>query len=374
MGWDLVTSMLVLYTCIMIPFNICFDADFTRTLQYDITEAIIDGIFFIDVIVNFNTAYMDVDLNEYVWVRRKIAKKYMKFWFWIDFLSCIPLEQIVRPFDRRLANRLSFIKIIKLLRLNRLGSLSRNLENVNFKPSTISLIMLFLSIFYVVHIFACIWYWVTTGAIGDVPRVSWVTLGGYSAENQIELYIAAYYFATVTMLSIGYGDIRGTSEIEYATAIVIVLFGSIVFGALISKVTKVLANQNPRKRFVKEMMDEMKNSLEAKAIPWPLVKEAEEAYRYYLVHTTFFKEREVLPELPRPIMNRLIFHVYGHEIKMVKMFHQHTSGFSADLLMYLRPFCAKHGAIVKNFNGEYGMREWEGWQCMREWEGWLCIN
>lgn len=264
MRWDIFTSILVIYTCVIIPFNLAFDSEYAKTKTYKLIDSLIDGVFLTDVLVNFNTCYFDPSTDKNVYSYKKIALNYLAFWFWVDFLGSFPFVAVVEIFNlTKLATYLSFMKILKMFRLNRLGKLSDKLVALNLTPTTISLVMLLMTIFFIIHIFACIWYWITTGAI-EVDR-TWVEVFGFTGAFVMQKYVASYYFVAVTMMTIGYGNkIHGTNEVEYLTAIVIMLVGSIVFGALISKVTKVLAGRDPHKKMVKEKLDELKMYMEEK--------------------------------------------------------------------------------------------------------------
>jgi len=54
----------------------------------------IDIFFFIDIVVNFNSAYID-ESYEVIDDRKKIAHSYLVSWFLIDFLSIVPFELII---------------------------------------------------------------------------------------------------------------------------------------------------------------------------------------------------------------------------------------------------------------------------------------
>ena len=55
----------------------------------------IDFLFFLDITVNFNSAYYN-DLNEIEDDRKMIALSYIKSWFFIDLLAIIPFEHITK--------------------------------------------------------------------------------------------------------------------------------------------------------------------------------------------------------------------------------------------------------------------------------------
>ena len=62
-------------------------------MWYVVFGHFIDSLFFLDIIVNFNSAYL-TSLHEIEDNRKKIALNYMKTWFVIDILAIIPFELI----------------------------------------------------------------------------------------------------------------------------------------------------------------------------------------------------------------------------------------------------------------------------------------
>jgi hyperpolarization activated cyclic nucleotide-gated potassium channel 2 len=49
-------------------------------------------MFLIDIGVNFNTAFYKMGI--YVTARCEIAKNYLKFWFWLDFIASFPYDWV----------------------------------------------------------------------------------------------------------------------------------------------------------------------------------------------------------------------------------------------------------------------------------------
>ena len=88
--WDLGLFLAIVYQSITLPMRISFEIstdDFTFYL-----ETVIDSIFILDVILNFNTGFYYS--NTIISDRYEIAKDYVKFWFWIDLVSSIPYTWI----------------------------------------------------------------------------------------------------------------------------------------------------------------------------------------------------------------------------------------------------------------------------------------
>ena len=89
--WDFYIVFLLLLVSVIVPFRLAFKQDSNKWL---VIYTCIDTFFFIDMIVTFFTALIDpktqiIELN-----KAKIAKDYLKFWFWIDIISSIPYTWI----------------------------------------------------------------------------------------------------------------------------------------------------------------------------------------------------------------------------------------------------------------------------------------
>ena len=94
MFWDLLISVCLLLTCILIPFNLAFSEQLDLVLWYNIFLFSIDGFFVIDIFINFNTAVIQNEVS-IVTNRKTIACMYLKSWFIIDLLSVIPFDLII---------------------------------------------------------------------------------------------------------------------------------------------------------------------------------------------------------------------------------------------------------------------------------------
>ena len=55
---------------------------------------ICDGIFFMDIVKNFNTGYVN-EQKVIIVQRDRVVNNYLRTWFLIDLLSCFPITEIV---------------------------------------------------------------------------------------------------------------------------------------------------------------------------------------------------------------------------------------------------------------------------------------
>jgi hypothetical protein len=144
-------------------------------------ELSIDILFFIDVLINCNSAYLD---NEGVLVtdRKRILYNYAKGWLVLDIVACFPFSFVdssgndqsssssggnsgsYKNFLRlmrlpRLYRLFRITRIIKLLKLNKNSPTFAKVQDFfRLKQSAIRLMTVFVSVAVIAHISACLWY------------------------------------------------------------------------------------------------------------------------------------------------------------------------------------------------------------------------
>ena len=94
MKWDIVMLFLILYNVIMIPVRICFEVEAPPGSLEFWFETFFDMLFLVDIVLNFNSAYID-DEGILETNRSRIAINYMKGWFLIDCPSSLPTEPVM---------------------------------------------------------------------------------------------------------------------------------------------------------------------------------------------------------------------------------------------------------------------------------------
>jgi hypothetical protein len=297
MLWDCFVGVLILYSVIIIPYRIGFQVE--PSFGEFVFDSCVDCLFLIDIIVSFNTSYVDAATEITVTDRDLIAKNYLKMWFWIDLFSTVPVDTLVSQGMGQSANGLASLRLIKILRLTRMLKLMRVLklskfgkllESYNINPALLGVQKLVLQICFVAHLVSCFWHFLTTSDIRAHTNDDWVSDGpdpngdtwvlkfGFQTASIGTRYVAAFYWTISTMLSIGYGDISGTNKSERVYCVATQLIGGVLFGAVIAQVTRLIESRNPQARAFKEKMDELKAYLNEKLLPTKLKIAAKVGY------------------------------------------------------------------------------------------------
>ena len=129
----------------------------------------IDIMFFLDIVANFRTGWINLD-GEIVWDWRVIRNKYLAGWFLVDFLSTVPFDKIIVPVLEGSADNNSNIarsgKLLRILRIVRLLKLTRLLKmaklfsqgdgNELLGQSTMDLIKMIVQVTFGGHLLACV--------------------------------------------------------------------------------------------------------------------------------------------------------------------------------------------------------------------------
>ena len=220
-----------------------------------IADYIMDGLFMIDIVVNFITA-LETESGELITNRKQIMVAYLKGWFAIDFISCAPITLLFDSMqlgedtkDKNAQNASRFVKLAKLPRIYRilrvmkmfkLFSSNKALQkwyeeirlSIELKQIIASLIMMLFLLHIVGSLFAI------AGNVSEVfGYTSWLQKGGYSDMDLHHKYITSFYWAAVTISTVGYGDILPQNTIEIFIGLFLIFTGVALYSYIVSKLS-----------------------------------------------------------------------------------------------------------------------------------------
>ena len=88
--WDYIVMLFAFMNCFMVPIEVTVELEFYEEFWYKSLNSVIDGLFIVDILVNFNTSYEEG--YDVITDRKVIAKRYFKSRFFIDFISAVPID------------------------------------------------------------------------------------------------------------------------------------------------------------------------------------------------------------------------------------------------------------------------------------------
>ena len=127
-AFDVLSGIAIIYSIIEVPLSIGFQITGADVGNFNY---FVDAIFFMGIVLAFNTAYLNRQLV-LVTDRIKIAEKYATFWLWIDLASTMPFDAIATAATSGVNPTVRLIRLLRIVRLFKLAKLvqSQGLKNL----------------------------------------------------------------------------------------------------------------------------------------------------------------------------------------------------------------------------------------------------
>ena len=160
--WDIMSMVLIIYSCITIPFRLCFNV--TPTGGTEIFDKFVDTVFMIDCGLTFRKCTWGED--GLVAEPALMAKNYMKGWFFLDFFSSFPFDAVLamggdndNPDQARILKVIRIFRMVKILRMVRIQRLLKKLQDdMGIKNGIMISIKFAMFTCFAAHFQACLWF------------------------------------------------------------------------------------------------------------------------------------------------------------------------------------------------------------------------
>ncbi|XP_077945321.1 voltage-gated delayed rectifier potassium channel KCNH5 isoform X2 [Gasterosteus aculeatus] len=283
--WDWVILILTFYTAIMVPYNVSFKTK-QNNIVWLVLDSVVDVIFLVDIVLNFHTTFVGPG-GEVISDPKLIRMNYLKTWFVIDLLSCLPYD-IINAFENVDEGMSSLFSSLKVVRLLRLGRVARKLDH--YLEYGAAVLVLLVCVFgLVAHWLACIWY-----SIGDYEVIdeatntinvdSWLyhlalSIGSpyrYNASGtgrweggpgKDSLYITSLYFTMTSLTTIGFGNIAPSSDGEKIFSVAMMMVGSLLYATIFGNVTTIFQQMYANTNRYHEMLNNVRDFLKLYQVP-----------------------------------------------------------------------------------------------------------
>ncbi|NXC28946.1 KCNH1 protein, partial [Campylorhamphus procurvoides] len=299
--WDWIILILTFYTAILVPYNVSFKTK-QNNVAWLVVDSIVDVIFLVDIVLNFHTTFVG-PAGEVISDPKLIRMNYLKTWFVIDLLSCLPYD-VINAFENvdevsilvplplinyyllvRVSSLFSSLKVVRLLRL---GRVARKLDHyIEYGAAVLVLLVCVFGL--AAHWLACIWY-----SIGDYEVIdedtntirteSWLYQLGMSigtpyrfntsgfgkwegGPSKDSVYISSLYFTMTSLTSVGFGNIAPTTDGEKIFAVAMMMIGSLLYATIFGNVTTIFQQMYANTNRYHEMLNSVRDFLKLYQVP-----------------------------------------------------------------------------------------------------------
>lgn len=385
--WDALTTLALLFTALVTPYEISLLEAKLDVLFY--VNRVVDMIFSIDVFVNFVTMKQRSSgtrrLSSMQWEDNPLvnARIYLTSWFLLDVLSVAvsALDILaVSPDEgavKRVVANLVGLKMLRVLRLLKLARLLRSSRivmrwatRVSIAYSTLSIITCVGMVCIFLHWMACVWVLqadlVNETPLGsptsETPVPSWLGASGYcvyvddanatlgyTCEPPVNIYMAAFYWSTMTMATIGYGDIAATfnNPVEMGIASFLMLASAFYWASVIGTFCGVVSSFNPEENAFHALMDELNRFMSRESVPLPLRLRLREYFRESK-HIRFSEtKRALMLRMAPSLKGEIAFETSKHWIGRVSFLKGASRPFVMELCLQMLPVVYAPGDVPK---------------------------
>jgi hypothetical protein len=361
--WIAITAMFLGYTALVTPPMIAFhwlDADCAHipTLPFD---CLLDCFFLVDIIITFNTGV--ITMGAYVDNRWEVTKMYLKSSFLFDCFTSIPVSffelasaaqcEHVKNSDAavdgaslrliRAIKPLRWFKIIRVMKLSKVAPLLTMLmDHWGISPKSIGTIAVMAKLTMIIHLVSCMWWlWKVLGmcplsdidtAVGGCAAIEdWLDdrpWGGVdqhtpldSVEGKVEAYFISVYLVSMTLTTVGFGDITASNTAERVGYALLFVVGAFIWGNLLAQISEIAAAASARQQEVVSKVQSTLEFLVENECPRKLRTEIIQWTRFHEDHyDDNEKKQEMIKSLPRNLQKMLVRHLYSRVVSGVPVF------------------------------------------------------
>ena len=337
--WDSGMLFFVLYVMFVTPFELAFVQHSSKMSDFEhvlanrqhlglaVADTIVDVFFFVDILLQCNTALHIEEVDTWVLDRPTLLKRYSASgWLYIDVASLLPYDEL-HPDERlsmlRLLKLFRLFKLLKVLRAPRIIAKWSKVFSVSFKTGLIIKYSLVLVV--ILHLSACvirIAHDLQTNG-GEKHDVSTFlnTSGpdlhrGKFHKGNFNVYMDCLDWGLQTLS----GSSMYISSCEAVLCVLMNLIGLLFFSFLVADLTNILCNLDPAKNEFKQTVDCLNDFM--KEAEFPVATRFK--LREYLVHSEVLFQvkfhNELISRLSPPLQAQVCSMLLGKRIVGIPFF------------------------------------------------------
>ncbi|CAD8073817.1 unnamed protein product [Paramecium sonneborni] len=267
--WDCIVMMSRLYFLFTIPIDLAWNKYQIIYGELYIPTILMILLLVFDFILSFNSSIYQ--FGQIVSNRATIAKNVISKSYGLEAISLLILiiYAIISNSSQQEFNLLTECQVEESLNLSKPSS------------SLLELFKLLLVLFFVLHCYSCLWYFVGYYSYLYSEKGSWLEFYHVEDETWQVQYLYSFYFSTVTMFTIGYGDVVPISYLERIIAILYMMICSIQLSYSVSTVGAIIDTISAYGQEKMRKMRKINSYMQNRKIEYQLQYQIREYLNYY---------------------------------------------------------------------------------------------
>jgi voltage-gated potassium channel Kch len=327
--WDIWCTLLLVYTAYMTPVEVTFiGTEMQTAMGFGLFawNRVIDFSFLLDIFKSFRTKFVD-DNGRLVSDPAKIKHKYVRGWLGIDAVSILPFDSIGMALDTpqytdlrivRTVRVVRLLRLLKLLRLARGFRLIRRWQNeVSVDFALLRLGKLFLTMITMAHWAACILRIIPELEHTEAGHTNWMRAQLNNDGRTVEdsgvsvQYMTALYWSSMTLTTVGYGDISLETDAERIFATCLMFVGGGVFAYVIGSICTIMTSFGELDSNFEKKLDMLNKFMAESNLAHPQRVKLRTYFRYSKHLEEYDRHAELLALMSPQLRARTTVALYG---------------------------------------------------------------
>ncbi|CAK67965.1 unnamed protein product (macronuclear) [Paramecium tetraurelia] len=335
--WDIIAILSKLYFLYLIPLELAWTNQSLMFNRYYTSTIAMLIILFVDFLIGLNTAYYNA--GSLIIDRLNIFKHQISKSYGLEWISTLLLAMLFIVFKSlaittiNVTQNPSYLILLTVLShqtsVHYKASEYEQALNLSKKASScLELLKFLLLLFYVIHLFSCLWFWVGNysrencdlnwlDSLRDIPILDWT-----------DEYLQSFYYTCVTMFTIGYGDIAPKSGLEKSTCIFLILVSSIQLPYSINTVGSIIEKITDYGEDTKNKLRTINSYMNKKKVPYNLQNQIRQYLNHYwesIDGQDTEEEKVIISQLSENLREQLIIQANSQIFQKVPLLQKNFS-------------------------------------------------